>query len=558
PIMTKAARLRALLRQPGIVIAVGAHDALSAKLIEGAGFPVVWASSFTVAASQRAMPDVNLLTMTETLEVAHHINDAVSVPVLADCDNGYGNAINVMRTVEEYARLGIAGISLEDNLFPKRCSLYPGLRRELATIEEHSGKIRAAKRAQRDPDFVVIARTEALIAGWGLLEALKRAHAYADAGADMILVHSKAHTAAEVLEFMTQWKRSTPIVVVPTLYPSVHVEELESSGVKLVIFANQVLRGAVKGMEETLLTLARTRHLEAVQSQIATLEEIYTLVGVSEFKASEAEFIPPVGAQVRAIIIAAGSGKSLLPLTEDRPKCLLDIKGQSILERQLQTLRASGIHDVVVVRGYQKDRLTLPGIRYYDNDHYEETGEVYSLFTAEPELEGRLLFLYSDILFDQAVLEKLLRSKADVAIAVDRSWMDHRERLLPLSKPMDLVVTRDPPEPGHRFLPSADDDTVVRVGQRIPPEEATGEFIGMALLSERACHLLRETWARLRATAPATAFHEADSLERAAFTDLLQELVDRGEPVSCVNVYKGWLEIDTFEDYQRAWAEIKR
>ncbi|MFQ5897476.1 MAG: isocitrate lyase/phosphoenolpyruvate mutase family protein [Candidatus Methylomirabilia bacterium] len=556
--MTKAGKLRALLRRPGIVIAAGAHDALSAKLIEGARFPVVWSSSFTVAASQRAMPDVNLLTMTENLEVAHHINDAVSIPVLADCDNGYGNAINVIRTVEEYERVGIAGISLEDNIFPKRSSLYSGLRRQLATIEEHAGKIRAAKRAQEDPDFVVIARTEALIAGWGVPEALKRAQAYADAGADMILVHSKADTAAEVLEFMTRWERSNPIVVVPTLYPSVRIEELESGGVKLVIFANQVLRGAVKGMQETLLTLARTRHLEAVASQIATLEEIYALVGVSEFKASEAEFIPTAGEQVRAIIIAAGSGKSLLPLTEDRPKCLLDIKGQSILERQLETLRASGIQDVVVVRGYRKERLALPGIRYYDNDRYEETGELYSLFTADAELEGRLIFLYSDILFDQAVLEKLLRSKADLAIVVDRSWMDHRDRLLPLSKPMDLVVTRDPPERGHRFLPSADDDTVLRVGQRIPPEEATGEFIGMALLSERGSQLLRETWTRLNATAPATAFHEADSLERAAFTDLLQELVDRGEPVSCVSVYKGWLEVDTFEDYQRAWAEIKQ
>jgi phosphoenolpyruvate phosphomutase len=554
--MTKQAQLRALLRQPGALVAVGAHDALSAKLIEAAGFPLVWASSFTVAASQRAMPDVNLLTMTENLEVARFINDAVRIPVIADCDNGYGNAINVIRTVEEYEKAGIAAVCIEDNVFPKRCSLYPGVRRELATVAEHAGKIRAAKRAQRDPDFVVIARTEALIAGWGMAEALKRARAYAEAGADMILLHSKAPTGAEALEFMRRWEQETPVVVVPTLYPSIRFEELEAVGVKLVIFANQVLRGAVKGMQATLNVLAQTRHLEAVTPHTVPLEEIYRLVGVSEFKAYEAEFLPSGADQVRAVIIAAGSGKSLLPLTEDRPKCLLEIKGRSILERQLETLRASGIQDVVVVRGYRKEKLDLPGIRYYDNDRYEETGELASLFAAEPELEGRLLFLYSDILFDQAVLEQLLRSKADVAIVVDRSWPDHRDRLLPLSKPMDLVITRNAPEPRHRFLPSEDDDTVVRVGQWVPPEEATGEFIGMALFSERGCQRLRQTWARLRA-APATAFHEADSLERASFTDLLQELVDRGEPISCVNIYKGWLEVDTFDDYQRAWVEVK-
>lgn len=554
--MTKPAKLRALLRQPGTVVAVGAHDALSARLIEAAGFPVVWASSFTVSAAQRAMPDVNLLTMTENLEVARHINDAVSLPVIADCDNGYGNAINVIRTVEEYEKAGIAGISIEDNVFPKRCSLYPGVRRELATVEEHAGKIRAAKRAQRNPDFVVIARTEALIAGWGMPEALKRAHTYVEAGADMILMHSKAPTAAEVLEFLQRWEQDTPIVVVPTLYPSVRFQELEAAGVKLVIFANQALRGAVKGMQETLAVLAQTRNLEAAAPHTVSLEEIYRLVGVSEFKAYEAEFLPSGADQVRAVIIAAGSGKSLLPLTENRPKCLLEIKGRTILERQLETLRACGIHDVVVVRGYRKETLNLPGLRYYDNDRYDETGELYSLFTAEPELQGRLLFLYSDILFDQAVLEKLLRSKADVAVVVDRSWPDYRHRMLPLSKPMDLVVTRNRAEPRHRFLPSEDDDTVVRVGQWVPPEEAAGEFIGMALFSERGSHRLRETWARLRA-ADVAAFHEADSLERASFTDLLQELVDRSEPVSCVNVYKGWLEVDTFEDYQRAWAEVK-
>jgi len=554
--VSKARALRELLARPGLVAAVGAHDALSARLIEAAGFPVVWSSSFTVSAAHRAMPDVNLLTMTETLDAARHIDRAVGIPVIADCDNGYGNAVNLVRTVEEYERAGIAGLCIEDNVFPKKCSLYPGMRRELATIEEHAGKIRAAKRAQRDPATVVIARTEALIAGWGMAEALRRAHAYAEAGADMILMHSKAPTAAEILEFMRRWDGRAPIVVVPTLYPSVTWEELEGAGVKLVIWANQVLRGAVRGVQETLAVLARERRLDALAPHIVPLEEIYRHVGVEEFKRIENEFLPRGASDVRAVIIAAGAGKSLLPLTQDRPACMLDIKGRTLLERQIETLRACGIQEIAVVRGYRKETVTAAGVRFYDNDAYDETGELASLFAAEPELHGRVLFLYSDILFERSVLEKLLRAEGDAVIAVDRAWVDQRDAMLPATKPFDLVVTADPPRPGRRSLADDHRDALVRIGQRVSPEAATGEFVGLALFSARGTELVRETWSRALAGGPGP-FHEADDARRAAFTDLLQALVDAGHPVACVSTWKGWLDIDTFEDYQRAWAEIR-
>ncbi len=554
--MTKASLLRAILRGPGLVPMVGAHDALSAKLIEAAGFPVIWSSSFAVSAAQRAVPDVNLLTMTENLEAARYVDEAVAAPVIADVDNGYGNVVNVVRTVEEYERAGIAGICMEDNIFPKKCSLYPGMKRELLSIEEFAGKVRASVDRRKDPDFLIIARVEALIAGWGMKEALRRAHAYADAGADMVLMHSKSKTAAEVLEFMRRWDRPTPVVVVPTLYPSVTFEELEQAGVKMVIWANQVLRGAVQGMQRTLETLARERRLDALDPHIVPLEEIYRHVGVDEFKEIEDAYLPASAGPARAVIIAAGSGKSLLPLTEDRPKCMLDIKGRTILERQIDTLRACGVQDIVVVRGYRKEVVTVPGVRYYDHDRYEETGELGSLFAAERELDGPILFLYSDILFERTLLDKLLRVEADCAIVVDRAWVDQRERLLPLAKPLDLVITTRAPQGGLRALASAADDRLVSVGQRIPPERATGEFIGLALFSERGTATLREAYHQRLAAGPRP-FHEADGPERAAFTDMLQELVDRGETVACVDVYKGWIEVDTFEDYQRAWAEIK-
>src|SRR5262247_3334906 len=144
-----------LLGGDRVVLAAGAHDALSAKLAEAAGFDAVWASGFGISAVQ-AVPDANILTLTETLEAVRRIVQAVGIPVVADCDNGWGNAINVMRTTAEFERAGAAGICIEDNDFPKRCSFYAGVRRELVPIAEHARKIEAATGARRSADFFVI------------------------------------------------------------------------------------------------------------------------------------------------------------------------------------------------------------------------------------------------------------------------------------------------------------------------------------------------------------------------------------------------------------------
>jgi phosphoenolpyruvate phosphomutase len=558
--MDKARHLRELLRRPGAIVAVGAHDALSARLIERAGFDAVWASGFAISAAQFALPDANVLTMTENLEVIRQMNRATDLPVIADIDNGYGNAINVMRTITEYEAAGVAAISIEDNIFPKRCSFYSGVQRELVSVEEHCGKIRAAKRAQRSPDFLIIARTEALIAGWGMEEALQRATAYAAAGADAILIHSKAPTAAEVTEFARRWSRDTPLVVVPTTYASTPLQTLEASGIKLVIFANHPVRAAITAMKDTLAQLRREGTASLLDPHIASLDEVYDLVGVTALQAAEQEFLPIGAEAVRAIILAAGFEPGLLPLIEDRPKALLDIKGKSILERQVETLNACNIKDIVVVRGYQKEKFTLPNIRYYDNEAYEKNFDLASLFCAEAELRGPCLILYGDILFDRSVLEKLLQSDKDISLVIDRAWYDQHGEMRPgeaSSKP-DLVLLRDPPEQGYRFLPSTADTTVAKIGQRQPPEDAHGEFIGMAMFSATGTELLRQAYHRSAEVHCGKPFHEAGSLEQASLTDIVQELIEHGQEVYAVNIYKGWMEVDTFEDYQRAWAYIKK
>ncbi len=562
--MDQAKRLRALIERKGPIVVAGAHSGLSARLVEQAGFDAIWASGFEISAA-RGVPDANVLTQTETLQSAREMADATSIPVIADCDNGFGNAINVIRTVRDYEAAGVAAICIEDNVFPKRCSFYEGVKRELAATDEHAGKVRAAKDAQRTKEFCVIARTEALIAGWGLDEALTRARAYADAGADMILVHSKQKTMDELMAFSSKWDRETPLVAVPTIYKTTKVQELYDHKYKLVIFANHALRASIKAMRETLAVLKKEQYAAAVDDRIVKLQEVYDLVGVPDLEKNEAEYLPGGEEPVSAVILAAGMDPDLGPLVADRPKAMLDVKGKTILERQVALLRSCGINDISVVRGYKKDSVAkIPGVHFYDNDNFAESGEVASLFAAEKALKNRVLVLYGDIIIEKSIVSKMIAAQPDVAVSVDASF--GREAHAHANgngngngkgehahKPDLVKLASAPPAtlPRGRF--------VTEEGQTIPVTaigrslgEAHGEFSGLLALSARGTQVLRKAFEQAKSRSGR--FHEAESFQSAALTDLLQELVRTGTQVQGVLHWKGWIEVDTFDDYRQAWA----
>jgi phosphoenolpyruvate phosphomutase len=559
--MHNAAKLRALMKRPGIVKVVGAHDAISAKLVQQAGFDAVWASGFGISAALKCIPDASFITPTEQLEVERNMAEAITIPIIADCDTGYGNALNVMRTVNDHERAGIAAICVEDNVFPKRCSFYAGVRRELISIDEHCGKIKAAKAAQTVPEFMVIARTEALIAGWGQEEALKRAEAYAAAGADAVLIHSKSPTFDELRAVARAWSGAAPLVVVPTIFDGVTAAELEEAGFKIVIYANQAIRASIKAMRDALAVIKQDTRPGSVNDRIVKLKEVYELVGVPQMEEDERRFLPVGSERITAIIAAAGFEKQLLPLIEDKPKCLLDIKGKTILERQVAALNECNIKDIALVRGYKKEAITLPNIRYYDNDRYEETGDLHSLFCAENEMKGRVLFLYGDIIFETTVLEKLLKSPADISLVVDLAWQDGAHPGGPKApfKP-DLVTLQTPPGKTYlsRFVLPEEQNRIVRIGQELPYEQAHGEFIGLAMLSEKGTELFTRAYREARTAHASKGFHESGTFLKASFTDIIQELIDRGVEVHCVPTFKGWMEVDSFEEYQQAWAKLRQ
>ncbi len=559
--MHAATKLRELLRRPGIIKAVGAHDALSAKLIQLAGFDAIWASGFAISASLKCIPDASFIDSSEQLGVERRMAEAITIPIIADCDTGYGNALNVMRTVNDRERAGVAAICIEDNVYPKRCSFYAGVRRELIPIEEHCGKIKAAKAAQTITDFAVIARTEALIAGWGQEEALKRAEAYAEAGADAVLIHSKSPTFDELKTVAKAWSGRVPLVVVPTIFDGVTAAELEDAGFKIVIYANQMVRASIRAMRDALAVIKKDTRPGSVNDQIVKLKEVYEVVGVPQMEEDEKRFLPVGGEKITAIIAAAGFEKQLLPLIEDKPKCLLDIKGKTILERQVAALNECNIKDIALVRGYKKEAIALPNIRYYDNDRYEETGELHSLFCAENEMRGRTIMLYGDIIFETAVLEKLLKSPADIAMVVDLAWYDqqHQQGHAAAINP-DLVTLQEPPGRSYlsRFVMPEQENRILKIGRHLPYEQAHGEFIGMAMFSEKGIKALTDCYKASLEKFKTQGFHESGGILKASFTDMVQELIDRGHHVNCVPIFKGWMEVDSFEEYQKAWAKIRQ
>ena len=264
----------------------GAFDAMSAKLIEINGFDAIWAGSFAISATH-ALPDASIMTMTEFLAVASNMVESCKIPVIADCDTGFGGPSNISHMIKKYENSGIAAVSIEDKIFPKQNSLLENGRQELISEKEFVAKIIAAREAKQNKEFMIIARTEALIAGMGMNEAIKRAHAYEDAGADAILIHSKKDTPNEIFEFSDMWNGNIPLVVVPTSYPSVNLDELISHKIRMVIYANQSLRVAHAAMSRVLQEINKTKSLSEVEEKMSTMEQIFELQEMYNIKKEE-------------------------------------------------------------------------------------------------------------------------------------------------------------------------------------------------------------------------------------------------------------------------------
>eukprot|EP00118_Oscarella_pearsei_P028604 m.2549 g.2549 ORF g.2549 m.2549 type:complete len:325 (+) comp8752_c0_seq1:819-1793(+) len=287
----KTTQLKSMLKSNNLEFIMEAHNGLSAKIVEEAGFRGIWGSGLSISA-QLGVRDSNEASWTQVLEVLEFMSDHTSIPILLDADTGYGNFNNARRLVRKLEARGVAGACLEDKLFPKTNSLLDGRSQPLADVEEFAMKIRACKDAQQDPDFCVVARVEAFIAGWGLEEAVKRATAYAEAGADAILMHSKKSDPSDIEAFVQAWSKQTPVVIVPTKYYKTPTDLFQQWGISMVIWANHNVRASIKAMQGVTAQIHKDQSLVNVEEKVSTVKEIFRLQGDHELVEAEKKYLP--------------------------------------------------------------------------------------------------------------------------------------------------------------------------------------------------------------------------------------------------------------------------
>lgn len=533
--LSKAAQFRRMLESKELEFIMEAHDGISAKIVEEAGFKGIWGSGLSLSAAL-GVRDNNEASWTQVLEMLEFMSDATSIPILVDGDTGYGNFNNARRVVKKLCQRQIAGICIEDKLFPKTNS-FIGENQPLADMEEFCGKIKAAKDSQTDPDFSVVARVEALISGWGMDEALRRAVAYREAGADAILIHSKLRVPDEVLTFRKEFGERAPVVIVPTKYYQTPTDAFRQAGISLVIWANHNLRAAISAMRETSRRILREESLAAIEPNVATLEEVFRLTGDQELADAEKRYLPSPRESAKAVVLAASRGAALGKLTEDRPKCMIDVRGQPLLRRLVATLKEGGLTDVTVVRGYRKEMVNLPGIRTVDNDDYGSTGEAASLACARDNLAGEVTVAYGDILFRHYILDRLRNAEGDIVVTVDALW---RQRRVSSGELRDFVSCSRP------FSADYLDDApvqLVRMGNDLAESEICGEWMGLARFSAKGAESLRGELESMKADG---------SLAKASLLDLFTRLAGKGLDVRVLYVAGQWMDVDTATDLIQA------
>ena len=537
---SRSKRLRNMFRSDRITVLMEAHNGLSAKLAAEAGFEALWGSGLSISAAL-GVRDNNEASWTQVLEVLEFMADATDLPILLDGDTGYGNFNNVRRLVRKLEQRGVAGVCLEDKLFPKTNSFIDGERQALAEVDEFCGKLRAAKDTQVDPDFVVVARTEAFIAGWGLDEAVLRATAYAEAGADAILVHSKRKDSKDILAFMDKWHNRVPVVIVPTKYPTEPLADFQKAGVSNFFFANQALRTVVTALQQNLGTLRKTLDLMSIEKSIAPVSEIFRLQNVQELKSSEERYLPSSNAPETSALVLAASKGDFGALVEDRPKAMLRLHGKPILTWHTEAFRRQGIRRIGAVRGYRKQAIDLADIQYFDNDAYATTGELASLYAARDFMRGDLVIAYGDILFDEFILRNLLSQGGDISIVVDGAFKLRARN----DQKRDLVVTEgayDPVGLSHCKL--------LRISQDIDAGEATGEWIGLLYARGEKTELIARTLDELAKNEPAV-------LQKGDLPTLVNRLIAAGETVNVVHTFGHWHDLDEQKDLLLASGRVQ-
>lgn len=529
---SKPLQLRKMLQSNSLEFILEAHNGLSARIVEEAGFKGIWASGLALSA-QFGVRDNNEASWTQVVDMLEFMSDATSIPILLDGDTGYGNFNNMRRLVHKLEQRDIGGVCIEDKIFPKTNSFIAGEKQALADVNEFCGKIAAGKDSQRNDDFCIVARVEALIAGWDIAEALRRAEAYRQAGADAILIHSKLAKPDEILNFAEQWASRSPLVIVPTKYYSTPVEVFRKAEISLVIWANHLIRSAVQSMQQTAAQIYRSEGLIESEDSIASVDELFRLQGADELAAAEQRYFSANQQDTQAIILAASRGSNFASLTDDRPKVMLPVGGKPLLRRLVDKCKKRGIDNIVVVAGYKSESIDVSGVEVVVNEAYASTSELSSLYVAHDAFTDDMVIMYGDLLFRSYILRDLIENNSPLTIVVDSS-------------------TEEEINTGAQdFAYCSEKDDRSSWGQAVLLKKITGvatgsqdgRWIGMLRAQGDGVTWINDALEALR---------EQDNFKQLGIPDLLNKIIASGHDISVWYIHGHWLDVNSAEDLERA------
>lgn len=536
--MKKTTQLRNMLKSSELEFLMEAHNGISAKIAQEAGFKGIWGSGLSISASL-GVRDNNEASWTQVLEVCEYMSDATTIPILLDGDTGYGNFNNMRRLVSKLESRGIAGVCIEDKIFPKTNSFLRTEAQPLADIEEFCGKIKAGQDTKLDDDFNIIARVEALIAGWGLAEAVKRADAYRKAGANGILMHSKISNASEILAFMKEWgerNKECPVVIVPTKYYSTPTDVFREAGVSVCIWANHQMRAAITSMQNVTKQIYTDQSLINVEDKVASVKEIFRLQNDHELESAEKLYLQVADAEnPRAIFLAASRGNELKELTENKPKALIDINGKPLIEQSIENFYAHDIKDLAIVRGYKKEAFKFPNIKYFDNDNFETTGELASLNLAKNQIEDNTIISYGDILYRKYILSRLLEEKGDITLVVDSNVKDRSANYKG-----DFVTCSRASSNG--FDTEEVELKSIQFSNLESAKNAQGEWIGLLKTNAVGSELLKKTINEMT---------DLPNFGTLKLPDLLNKLLEKKAKVNVMYINGHWMDVDSYADVSK-------
>ena len=559
--------LKNIIDQKNSARIMEAHSGISAMIVESAKttnnridfeFDGIWESSLTDSAT-KGMPDASIIGTESRLHTINEIAHVTSKPLIVDGDTG-GSIPQFEFLISNLERLGVSSVIIEDKIFPKRNSLDSSASQELENPEIFANKIKSGIDKKSNPDFLIVARIESLIAGTGLKDAINRAEHYIDAGIDGIMIHSNEKNPKDLIDFAKKYNSicnkfgKRPILVsVPTTYNNYTEKSLIDLGFNIIIHANHLLRASHQAMKETAQIILNDGKSERVDKHITPVKEIFQFVGHDKITEQDREN----SVKLRTPIIIPSAGKD--PIFTKTPKSLIRINNKPIIEHQIELIKSAGFKNIVLVNGYKSEDFSIlsknANLKMQIHTDYKNTHILHSLMAAKPQMDNGFILLFSDILFDSKILKKLINIKSDIVLGIDNSFTYNNQKI---DKKLDLVVRKKSFQEGFRSLNNETLPEITKIGKNIDPKISDYEFIGIAYFSNKGAEILKNIFLELNNNLNSkNNFQEAKSFEMASITDMIQEIIDRGYLVNGIEIRQGWREIHSPNDIQTVEKEIK-